>query len=332
MLEHGGGIRRAAARFGIPVAEWLDLSTGINPLGWPVPDGPPASRWSRLPEEGDGLETAAAGYYGITDLLLPLAGSQAAIQALPRLRPPGRVAVVSPAYAEHAHAWSTAGHRVEAVSVERPETGLESIDVVVVVNPNNPTGRLLASERLLSWHRRLAERGGWLVIDEAFMDVTPQHSSIGAVGQPGLIVLRSLGKFFGLAGARVGFAFAEKALLDRLRELLGPWTLPGPSRWLAQRALEDGVWQQRTRQALPLASERLAALLTDHGWPPSGGTALFQWLPMAGAGTLWQRLAERGILVRHFSQPSALRFGLPGPEADWWRLAKALELNRGPSL
>ena len=217
MLEHGGRLRAAAQRYGIAVADWLDLSTGIAPYGWPLPPIP-ADAWQRLPEQDDGLEALARDYYGAA-ALLPVAGSQAAIQALPRLRRPGlRVGVVSPAYAEHALAWRREGHLVQELSEGTVERDLEYFDLLLVINPNNPSGRLIERQRLLGWHARLAERGGWLVVDEAFMDCTPQHSLAADSQRPGLIVLRSFGKFFGLAGTRLGFVLAEQALLDHLGE------------------------------------------------------------------------------------------------------------------
>src|SRR5690606_32701627 len=119
------------------------------------------------------------------------------------------------------------------------ERSLERFDVLLVVNPNNPSGRLIERERLLDWHARLAERGGWLLVDEAFMDCTPEHSLAVDSQKPGLIVLRSFGKFFGLAGLRLGFALAEPALLERLAEQLGPWAVSGPARAVATALLAD---------------------------------------------------------------------------------------------
>lgn len=291
MLEHGGRLRRAAAEFGkpggqpggnpggIPLADWLDLSTGINPEGWPVPPVP-ASAWARLPEDDDGLIEAARACYGARHALA-VAGSQAAIQALPRLRPPCRVGVVAPGYAEHAHAWAAAGHEVVSVDRNAPP---DDLDVLVLIHPNNPTGQTYAPETLLAWHERLAARGGWLVIDEAFMDCTPEFSLAAYSHRPGLIVLRSLGKFFGLAGARVGFALAEAVLLERLADLLGPWTLSGPARHIATLALRDRAWRDAARPRLVAAGRRLADLLARHGLPPSGGCALFQWVETPRAG------------------------------------------------
>lgn len=321
---HGGGVRAAAAHYGIPEAQWLDLSTGINPQGYPV--GPvPAEAWQRLPEGEDGLEAAARAYYGAASLL-PVAGSQAAIQALPRLRAgPARVGVLEPSYNEHARAWRAAGHEVVAVREDELAGAASTLDVLVLVNPNNPTAAYFAPETLLDWHRRLAERGGWLVVDEAFMDTTPQQSLAGHTPREGLFALRSLGKFFGLAGARVGFVLAPDGWLRRIAELLGPWSVPGPARWVAQQALEDRAWQAQTRGQLQEAGRRLETLLRDAGLPPAGGTPLFQWCRTDHAQAIQDALARQGILVRRFDRPASLRFGLPGREADWQRLETGLQ-------
>ena len=322
MLEHGGKVRQAAARYGIPVEKWLDLSTGINPNGWPVPEIPAAS-WARLPEDDDGLEQAAQSYYG-AEHVLPVAGSQAAIQALPRLRPHSRVAVLDPGYAEHAYAWRRAGHEVTGVAAERLDEGVQDSDVLLLIHPNNPTGVRFPVEQLLRWHAQLTARGGWLVVDEAFMDVTPEHSLCRHTAREGLIVLRSLGKFFGLAGARVGFVCAQASLLAQLHGALGPWNVSAPARWVASAALEDHAWQTVMRQHLNREGARLQTLLAQHGLNPTGGCALFQWVGVPGAQDLHEALARQGILTRLFIESSSLRFGLPGDEIAWARLDAAL--------
>ncbi|WP_435750895.1 threonine-phosphate decarboxylase CobD [Thauera sp. AutoDN2] len=320
MLEHGGRLRHAAARYGIPLADWLDLSTGIHPVGYPVP-AIPASAWQRLPEDDDGLEGAAAAYYGST-ALLPVAGSQPAIQALPAVLGGERVSLLAPGYAEHAHAWRTRTPR--AVDATALDAAVERSDIVVLVQPNNPTGEHFPRERLLDWHAHLARRGGWLVVDEAFIDTTPERSLAPLAGQPGLVVLRSLGKFFGLAGARVGFVFAPTEIRDALAEQLGPWTLSGPARWVARHALADTAWQASARTALGAAGQRLHRLLTEHGLRPQG-PALFQRVCTPHAAALHAAFARRGILLRQFDDPPALRFGLPADESGWQRLQAALE-------
>ncbi|MCX2900725.1 threonine-phosphate decarboxylase CobD [Pseudomonas mandelii] len=323
MLEHGGRLRKAALEYGIAEADWLDLSTGLAPWPFPVPDIP-LRAWARLPENDDGLEQAACDYYAAAQVL-PVAGSQMAIQLLPRLRRAGKVGVLSPCYAEHAEAWRRNGYIVREVLEQEVDFFIDNLDVLVVVNPNNPTGLSLTPNRLLDWHARLAQRGGWLVVDEAFMDNTPQLSVASYAHQVGLIVLRSFGKFFGLAGVRLGFVLAERRLLKLLAEQVGPWAVSGPTRVLGQACLLDTQGQVKQRLRTQAASERLALLLEQYGLQPQGGCALFQWLMTEYAETLHVFMARRGILLRLFTHNSSLRFGLPAEEADWTRLASALE-------
>ncbi|ROL79318.1 threonine-phosphate decarboxylase [Pseudomonas chlororaphis] len=321
MLEHGGRLRKAAEQYGIAEADWLDLSSGLAPWPWPIPEiGMRA--WARLPETDDGLEQAARDYYGAAHVL-PVPGSQAAIQLLPRLRRAGKVGVLSPCYAEHAEAWRRSGYIVREVLEQEVDFFLDSLDVLVVVNPNNPTGLSLTPECLLDWHARLAQRGGWLVVDEAFMDNTPQLSLAAQADQVGLIVLRSFGKFFGLAGVRLGFVLAERKLLKLLAEQVGPWAVSGPTRVLGQVCLRDLEGHGRQRLRSEAASLRLAQLLERHGLKPQGGCALFQWLITDRAELLHEFMARRGILLRLFTHNSSLRFGLPADEADWSRLEQA---------
>lgn len=322
MLEHGGRLRRAAQRYDIPVHDWLDLSTGISPFAWPV-SSIPASAWHRLPEDDDGLVDVACDYYGAPDLL-PVAGSQAAIQALPRLRTRSRVGVIAPGYAEHAHAWREAGHVVETLPAAELFAQVYRFDVIVMIHPNNPGGDTFEPVDLRVLHALLAAQGGWLVVDEAFIDATPERSLIGESEREGLIVLRSVGKFFGLAGARAGFVGASRPLLEALRERLGPWALTGPTRHVLRHALADRVWQAQARARLHSGSARLAELLRRHGLAPSAGTAFFQWLRSPHAYALHEALAQRGILTRLFEQPASVRFGLPGDDVAFARLDVAL--------
>ena len=329
-LHHGGRLIAAARQYGIPAADWLDLSTGINPNGFPVPPLP-AACWQRLPEEGDGLEEAAAAYYG-NPRLLALPGSQAAIQALPGLLPPAAIACLAPLYQEHPQAWQRAGHKVRLLPTASLARALAAATPrVLLCNPNNPTAARHPREAVLDAARQLQRRGGWLFVDEAFIDPEPEDSVTPFAGgpeAPNLVVLRSLGKFFGLAGARVGFIFGAPDLLAALAEKLGPWAVPGPSRAAARLALEDTGWQAAARWELPRASRRLQELLAPLG--PVAATALFASLETEVADDLFAFLARRGILVRHFPGQPRLRFGLPGDEAQWQRLAAALDEWRQP--
>jgi cobalamin biosynthetic protein CobC len=321
MLEHGGNLTLAAAQYNIPLADWLDLSTGINPNGYPLPEIPPAI-WQRLPLDDDGLIEAACAYFG-SRAALPTAGSQAAIQILPRLRPPCKVAMPSLMYKEHAHAWQYCGHQI-SIFTDLDDDIVNSADVVLLCNPNNPTAGRFSPADLLHLHSRLQQRGSWLVVDEAFMDATPENSIAQHTHLEGLFVLRSLGKFFGLAGARVGFLLASPQWLSKAQEILGPWSLSGPSRFVAAQALSDFTWQQNTRMQLSASSLRLAALLSESGLTPHAGTALFQYAPLKDAELRQQQLAKQGIWVRYFPEACALRFGLP-TENGWCKLESALK-------
>lgn len=321
MLEHGGNLALAAVQFGIPLDRWLDLSTGINPNGYPLPEIPP-SAWQRLPLDNDGLIEAACAYYGCK-FALATAGSQAALQVLPQLRAPSKIAMPSLMYQEHAKAWQRAGHEVIKFEYYPDENIIKNVDVVLLCNPNNPTATQFSVAELLSWHAQLAKRGGWLIVDEAFIDAAPEQSIAQHAHVEGLFVLRSLGKFFGLAGARVGFLLGTEHVLLRAQEEIGPWSIPGPSRLVARQALTDKAWQQNTRLQLPVSSQRLANLLTQYGLVPKAGTVLFQFIPTELAIAWQQHLAKHGIWVRLFANEPALRFGLP-PDDGWLRLENAL--------
>jgi len=322
MLEHGGNLSDAAAQYGIPLPYWLDLSTGINPNGYPVPSIPPAL-WQRLPLADDGLHEVALAYYDARHILAT-AGSQAAIQALPKLRSACHIAMPEMMYLEHARNWTQNQHRVTHFSGNPDAALLNSVEVMLVCNPNNPTGEIIPTATLLEWHAKLAKRGGWLVVDEAFMDVSPEFSLAPYAHLPGLIILRSLGKFFGLAGARVGFVLAQQKLLDQLQEVLGPWPISGPARFIASHALRNTQWQTSARKSLKSSSQQLNRLLKQYGLEAQGHHALFQWMPRKDAEAWQLHFARQGIWVRMFPEWSALRFGLPAANG-WARLEAALE-------
>lgn len=324
-LEHGGDAAEAEALYGVPHGGWLDLSTGINPHPYPMPDLTPEC-WERLPDRAAyaELRRAAADCYGVSDPALAAAapGTQALIQWLPRLRARSKVSVLSPTYNEHAHAWRLAGHRVEEVN------GLDMVDrqadVVVAVNPNNPDGRLLEIGVLVELALKLASRGGWLIIDEAFADVTPEISIAAKAGMPGLIVLRSFGKFFGLAGVRLGFALTGMELSGELVQALGPWAVSGPAAEVGAAALADAEWIAAARRRLKEEAVRLDDLLASQGLQVIGGCDLFRLVATPEATEIYARLARSGVLVRRFSRrPAWLRFGLPGGKDAWNRLEMA---------
>jgi len=322
-IPHGGNLHEAARRHGIPYDAWLDLSTGINPVGYPVPPVP-ADAWRRLPDDGDTLAACAAGYYGAPEAahVLPVAGSQAAIRALPALLPAGDAGVAALAYGEYAPAFARHGHRVVPLDIASDALPA-TLCHVIVGNPNNPTAEFVSTERLLGWHAQLSARGGTLIVDEAFADTGATPSLAQYTDRPGLVVLRSVGKFFGLAGIRAGFVLARPELIAALRDMLGAWTVSGPARHAVAAAFADRAWQAAARARLAADGARLAALLRTHGFAVHA-TPLFSWTDDPRAAALHTALAAHGIWTRHFAQPSSVRVGLPGSEAEWQRVADAL--------
>jgi cobalamin biosynthetic protein CobC len=328
-LEHGGDLSAARRLFPGAPEPFIDLSTGINPYPYPLPHLPPAL-FERLPQ-ADALATLidkAAKAYGAPSPACVAAapGTQSLLPPVAALKPPGQAAILGPTYAEHARTATLAGHRVvEARELDE----LGDADLAIVVNPNNPDGRLLAVADLLSLAERLGRRAGFLVVDEAFMDVAPLQTSLTQdIRRGNIVVLRSFGKFFGLAGVRLGFAIAEEDIAERLRVSLGPWAVSGPAIAIGEVALADNAWIESTRLHLAQAAQRLDQLLAGAGLEVVGGTSLFRLVQMPAAAALYQKLGRAGILVRCFAEnPTWLRFGLPGNEEAWQRLANTLAGN-----
>jgi cobalamin biosynthetic protein CobC len=320
VADHGGALDRAVARFGGARGAWIDLSTGINPWPYPVPVIP-GEAWTRLPDEAAlaDLKAAARAFYGAPTDPVAAPGSQALIQLLPRLLPPTDVAVVGPTYAEHARCWALAGHRVEQIDTPVPAP------ILVLVNPNNPDGRCWSAAELGRLADRQAARGGLLVVDEAFGEVAPGLSTVPQAGRPGLVVLRSFGKFFGLAGLRLGFAFGPAALMGQLATAFGPWAVAGPALTIGRAALMDTAWAAATRTRLAEAARTLDGILSVTGLEPVGGTDLYRLVRVPNAAHLADRLGRHHILVRRFDdRRDALRFGLPPDDAARARLRAAL--------
>jgi cobalamin biosynthetic protein CobC len=322
MRDHGGDLGAAIARFGGAPADWIDLSTGINRAPWPLPPLPVAVVRA-LPDRGEFAACAAVARTaygaGAEVACLPLAGAQAAIRLVPALRPAGRVGVVGPTYNEHAAAFTAAGWQVSEVA---DLAGLDGFDAAVVVNPNNPDGRCWSREAVAA----LAARNGLVVVDESFADAEPAGSLCPVLG--GLartIVLRSFGKFYGLAGLRLGFALGSDAEIGVLRELAGPWAVSGPALFAGRLGLADVAWAEATRVRLAADARRLDRLAEAAGWRVVGGTGLFRLCDTGDAVAAQALLAGRRIWSRSFPYSAGwLRLGLPGTEAEWEALAAAL--------
>ena len=333
---HGGDLGAARAAFPDAPAPWIDLSTGINPVPYPLPSLDPAA-WTALPDAGAAraLEAAAARAYGAEAAgTVAAPGTEALIQWLPRLFPARRVGVLGFTYGDHARAWQATGATVETVDTL---AALAGFDAAVVVNPNNPDGRLVAPADLAA----LARHVGLLVVDEAFADVVAPCWSHAPAPPPNAVVLRSFGKFYGLAGLRLGFAVAPPERAAALRAALGPWAVSGPAIAVGRAALADDAWAASARARLARDAARLDGRLTARGATVVGGTSLFRLAEVDDADRWFRRLAVRGILTRPFAEhPRRLRFGLPGDEAAWHRLDDALgplgtpvgpAMGRGPA-
>jgi cobalamin biosynthetic protein CobC len=326
-IWHGGDLGRARALFSEAPQPWIDLSTGINPIPYPLP-ALPLSLWQRLPvadDEAALLAAARKAYRVPVDAgIVAAPGTQILIDLLPRVVPDliraGPVGVLGPTYAEHALAWRKMG-----ASVVEADSLAQAADAatVVVVNPNNPDGRLLSVSDLTALAARCAARGGLLVVDEAFCDFTPEASLIPAL-PPATLVLRSFGKTYGLAGVRLGFAIGEADLVSALRDAMGPWAVAGPALAIGAQALADAEWRAQAGAARAADAARLDALLAPRG-EIIGGTALFRLLATPDAPALFAHLGRRGLYVRRFqADPTRLRFGLPGDAPGWARLEAAL--------
>lgn len=323
-LHHGGNLAAARRRFP-DIPDWLDLSTGINPWPYPVPEMD-AAAWARLPDSDlvEALEACASNFYDAPspEHVVAAPGTQSLIQTLPLLRQHSRVAVVGFTYQEHAHCWRRAGHSVDEVASLDEAQGA---DVIVLVNPNNPDGRILPRARLLHAAAEQSARGGWIVVDEAFAETAPGCSIAAESACSGLIVLRSFGKFFGLAGVRLGFALTCREIRRRLAAALGPWAVSGPAAKIGRHALADAVWVKATQDRLTSATAELRPLLSNAGLRVIGGTSLFTLVETARATSLHEHLLRCGILVRRFPDRTEwLRFGLPPDDLAQNQLAAAL--------
>ena len=324
-LLHGGELAAARRLFPDAPEPFLDLSTGINPISYPLPHLSP-DLFARLPqgEALDALVAAAANAYGVPSAahVVCAPGTQILLPLVAGLIGSGSAAVVTPTYGEHARAAALSGHRVAELGDIDP---VPDADLVLVTNPNNPDGRLFDKADLIALAKRLQARHGLLVVDEAFMDVGPPDVSMASeVGRGGIVVLRSFGKFFGLAGIRLGFALAAPDVATRLRAQLGPWAVSGPALAIGAKALVDRAWIEDTRHRLAGGIARLDQILATAKLEIVGGTMLFR-LVRAHATDLLEHLGRAGIFVRLFPEnPTWVRFGQPAAELDWARLQIAM--------
>lgn len=327
--HHGGRLAVARALFSNAPQPWVDLSTGINRRSYRAPRATIAAR-SRLPESTQlaELESTAAGAFQVDDpaRVVAVAGTELALRLLPyalRLRD---AAILGPTYSSHADAWKRAGARTRCVTDATLNSCLNQALALTVVNPNNPDGRILPRERLLALHDGLAP-DGVLIVDEAFADLDPSISVSAIAGSeraPRVIVLRSFGKFYGLAGIRLGFVIASTSSAGAVRSLIGDWPVSVDAIAAGRAAYADRYWAERTREWLQHAAGRLDALLIRQGFEIVGGTSLYRLARAADARRRFLHLLQAGVLVRPFDHDETLlRFGIPHGRIEWARLAAA---------
>jgi cobalamin biosynthetic protein CobC len=325
-MKHGGDLTEAIGRYGGSPQMWLDLSTGINPSSWPIPADLPGAVWQRLPSPADegALIAAARDAYSVPAAgeVVAAPGSQSLIQWLPQLAGRGPVAIVGPTYHEHELAWRNAGH--EVIIVADLDELPQGVRHAVVVNPNNPDGRVTGHSALAHAAAELRDSGGWLVIDEAFADMKPEISAVGLCVDLPVVVLRSFGKFYGLAGLRLGFAIAPRDIAKRISLALGPWPCSGPALSIGLVALRDEEWARSTRNAIEHRARELDAALAVAGFRILGGPGLFRLAQHPDATKVHAALAAQHIWCRRFEwADDLLRFGLPLNKTDLDRLAGA---------
>lgn len=317
--DHGGDMGLAINSFGGIEADWIDLSTGINRAPYPI-DNVDNNSWRSLPRSDAHarLLDAARIEYDTDWALVALPGAQAAIQLLPHLRIRGAARILAPTYNEFEAALTNVGWHVDQV----PDVaGLTGANLAVVVNPNNPTGTVFTPEMLSD----IARSVDLLVVDESFADATPERSLLSHPTPQNVIVLRSFGKFFGLAGLRLGFAAGPRDLIEKMTAAAGPWCVSGPALEIGARAFADTSWQAETRARLATETARIDAIAVAASWQCIGGTALFRLYETSDAKAAQDTLARAQIWSRIFPySDSWIRLGLPGNSSEWQRLEAAL--------
>ncbi|WP_439572954.1 threonine-phosphate decarboxylase CobD [Phreatobacter sp.] len=323
-MRHGGDLSDAAAL--VPdISDWIDLSTGINPHAWPVRGIAPRA-WTALPGRADlarFLDAARAAYRAPAGARLVAApGTEMLIGLIPLIAGGGPVAIAGPTYGSHERLWQAAGAAIAPLAPDR----IGAIDRhAVIVRPNNPDGAMLDGATVMRIAERCARQDGLLVIDEAFVDCKPDSTLVHLAATHPVVVLRSFGKFHGLAGLRLGVAIGPPEITRALEARLGEWAVSGPALAIGTAALADAAWAAAMRQRLAREATRLDRLLAGAGFARPGGTPLFRLAHHPRAQDWHLALARSGLWTRRFDHDhEVLRFGLPGRRAHWQRLSAAL--------
>jgi cobalamin biosynthetic protein CobC len=304
----------------------------------------------RLPGAPAALQRAAASSYLGADAgtetasVVVAAGTQALIQVLPHCLINQPLLVPAVGYQEYRRQWENSGRDVLTYPSLQRGAAAAAIDAqlqadahvhLLLINPNNPTGIEFTPAQIRHWSEQLAP-GSCLLVDEAFMDLQPGQSLLGAELPDNVIVLRSFGKFFGLAGLRLGFAFCSSHWRQLLLAQLGPWGVNGPAQAIALQALCNRAWQQEARATIranadltaqllqPLMAQLQAPLLADCG------LFLSYVLPLPAGRWIYTQLARHGVLLRPVAldrEQVLLRFGI----VDGTQLAQSRQLAHAVS-
>lgn len=319
-VDHGGRIFAIARQLGVAPEALTDFSASINPLG-PPPGvrAAVAKAFHRLVHYPDSdcteLAAALARHHGCApDNVCVGNGSTELLHLIPRLVAGGRALLIAPTFAEYRHALNRGGWHSDSL-VLSGGTGFPldlvrvgdalaaGYDLLFLCNPGNPTGRLYPPEEVAALLALCRERGTVLVVDEAFMDFCEAGSAKAAVIASGAgVVVRSMTKFFGFPGLRLGYALAERSLVARLAALRPPWSVGTLAQEAGLAALADAGYAARTlsyvaKERAFLAAE-LAALQGMRVFPGAANYLLVELPEGNTAAAVQERLLPEGILIR----------------------------------
>lgn len=339
---HGGDVYAASRELGCGVERIVDFSASINPLG------PSPRVWRALSHAHEALKhypdptcldlrTALASLWGCSvGHIIVGNGSTELIHLLPTSLGLRHLLIVGPTFSEYAASMVRMKRRITTVYAERregyrppieriasllgrkpPRHG--GIDSVVLCNPNSPTGQACDAAAVMRLARMAQRRKVLFIVDEAFVDYCPERSVLPLSSNvPNVIVLRSLTKFFGLPGLRVGYAVAARSLVERMERHLPPWSVNALGQLAGLAALRDE--HHATRSLLYMKGERkrfLAKLTTLRGFvafPSEANFLMLELPPGCSAARTAAQLRRKGLLVRDGSS-------IPGIERQTLRIA-----------
>ena len=317
-IQHGGDIDLAIKKYGGEREDWIDLSTGINGASYPWQESINVEL-RNLPSNKIlmQLEKAAARAYKIAECTetAAVSGAQQIINLLPLcLKSCNSVAILGPTYNEYEKAFKRSGTKTKTVS-ETSELSLS--DIAIIVNPNNPTGKVIADETLAG----LSKKVRILIIDESFK----MFSSRRTLNFSNIIQINSLGKFFGLAGVRLGFVSGPSDFIKEVKEMLGPWPVSSLAAEIGIVALNDKVWISEMEKILVTESNALHEACNSRNWELVGRTFLFHTYATSSCLEVEKQFAAHGIWVRTFDYSETwVRLGIPTSENAWTRVKQAL--------